>query len=75
MVRGVQYLYTSHLYPLLCLTAPFVTWRLYSYLNPKGIPDLAYYLSGDHQKEDILTQKCYDKKETKEMQNIPYKVK
>lgn len=75
MVREAQYHYTSHLYTLLCLTAPFVTWRLHSYLNPKGIPGLVYYMSRDYQKEYIVTQKFHDKKETIEMQSIPYKGK
>lgn len=32
-------------------------------------------MSRDHQKEDIVTHKHYDKKKTKEMQNTPYKGK
>lgn len=55
MVRNAKYHYTSHLHPLLCFTAPFVTWRLYSYLNPKGIPALVYYMSEDHQEENTVT--------------------
>lgn len=75
MVRDAKYHYTSHLHPLLCFTAPFVTWRLYSCLNPKGIPALVYYISEDHQEENMVTREYYDKKERKKMQNTPYKDK